>query len=47
MDVISVDVYPEEYRATDYAKEYEELVRNTSDKKNVCKQLYHTGEGIN
>ncbi len=33
VDVISVDVYPEEYRATDYAKEYEELVRNTSDKK--------------
>ncbi len=33
VDVISVDIYPEEYRPTDYAAEYEELIRNTTDKK--------------
>jgi mannan endo-1,4-beta-mannosidase len=33
VDVISVDIYSEEYKATDYAAEYDELIRNTSDKK--------------
>ncbi|MCR5508936.1 MAG: glycoside hydrolase family 26 protein [Lachnospiraceae bacterium] len=33
VDVISVDVYHEKYTPTDYAAEYEELVRNTTGKK--------------
>lgn len=33
VDVISVDIYLEECRATDYAAEYEELIKNTTDKK--------------
>ncbi len=33
VDVISTDIYLEEYAATDYAKEYEKLIAQTTDKK--------------
>ena len=33
VDVISVDVYLPEYEATDYHKEYEELINNTTKNK--------------
>ncbi len=33
VDVISVDIYLEEYAPTDYADDYEKLIKNTTDKK--------------
>lgn len=33
LDVISVDIYLEEKRATDYGSQYKELIANTTDKK--------------
>ena len=33
MDIVSVDIYLPEYAPTDYAKEYEELIRATSTNK--------------
>ncbi|MCR5202344.1 MAG: glycoside hydrolase family 26 protein, partial [Lachnospiraceae bacterium] len=33
VDVISVDIYLPEFKKTDYRSDYEELIKNTSDKK--------------
>ena len=33
VDVISVDIYLEKYAPTDYADDYQKLIRNTTDKK--------------